>query len=120
MVMCKHDMEGGCADCTAIPPAVSPRPEYQPDLGPWFAARYDGDCDGCGGDIIEGAQIRADGEGGWLCGICGHEGEEPAVQFCPVPSGDIRIVSWGPDYVGYAEQAKPSLAAFLDQYREGP
>jgi hypothetical protein len=35
---------------------------------PWFEARYDGTCSGCGGEIIAGAtQIRADGMNGWEC-----------------------------------------------------
>ena len=41
--------------------------------GPWFPARYDSDCDGCGGPIYEGDEIRGDGEGGYLCEACGEE-----------------------------------------------
>jgi hypothetical protein len=109
MALCKHDMEGGCADCKTVPRAVSPAPLALRDLGPWFAAQFDSECDGCGSDITAGDQIRADGEGGWLCGICGHENEEPAVQFCPVPEYQVPVRPGG-----------PSLAAFLDQYGEGP
>lgn len=41
--------------------------------GPWFGARFPGECDGCGGAIEEGDQIRSDGEGGWLCSDCGEQ-----------------------------------------------
>ena len=43
------------------------------DYGPWFAATYDGECDGCGADTAAGDRIRSDGEGGWLCDDCGGE-----------------------------------------------
>jgi hypothetical protein len=46
------------------------------NYGPWFPARFDGDCDGCGGPFDEGDQIRSDGEGGWLCSDCGDEGDD--------------------------------------------
>lgn len=40
--------------------------------GPWVAAKFDGECSGpCGGLIEAGDQIRSDGEGGWLCEVCG-------------------------------------------------
>jgi hypothetical protein len=42
-------------------------------MGPWFTARFDSDCDGCGGLIEEGDQIRADGEGGYICEDCGAD-----------------------------------------------
>lgn len=36
------------------------------DKGPWiFASFTGGDCSGCGEDIIEDDEIRADGSGGW-------------------------------------------------------
>ncbi len=44
--------------------------------GPWFTARFDSDCDGCGVLMQEGDEIRADGEGGYLCGTCGDTGED--------------------------------------------
>jgi hypothetical protein len=53
-----------CAHCRP-PPPEPPR-----QLGPWFTAQYDGTCsEGC--PIEAGDQIRADGEGGWLCETCG-------------------------------------------------
>lgn len=39
-------------------------------LGPLIEARYSGRCSGCDQDIRRGDQIRADGEGGWLCVSC--------------------------------------------------
>ena len=42
-------------------------------LGPWITARFDGECDECGDLIMEGDQIRSDGEGGWLCENCGDD-----------------------------------------------
>lgn len=42
--------------------------------GPWVRAAFDGECDGtCGGSLLEGDEIRADGEGGWLCQDCGED-----------------------------------------------
>lgn len=41
-------------------------------MGPWFFARFGGDCDGCGDLICEGDRIRADGEGDYLCEVCGE------------------------------------------------
>ena len=40
-------------------------------FGPWFQARYDGECDNCGYEFQAGDSIRSDGNGGWLCGECG-------------------------------------------------
>lgn len=39
--------------------------------GPWITARLDGYCDACGDPIVEGDEIRSDGDGGWLCQPCG-------------------------------------------------
>lgn len=50
--------------------------EGEPDTrrGPWVRAAFDGECDGpCGGSLLEGDEIRADGEGGWLCQDCGAD-----------------------------------------------
>lgn len=44
-------------------------------LGPWFEARYDGECAGCGDEFEAGEEIRADGEGGYLCGNCGEDAD---------------------------------------------
>jgi hypothetical protein len=41
-------------------------------FGPWFAARYDGECGNCGCEFQAGDSIRSDGAGGWLCGGCGE------------------------------------------------
>ena len=45
-------------------------------MGPWVTARFDSDCDGCGNDILEGDEIRSDGEGGWLCDLCGLDEDD--------------------------------------------
>lgn len=70
---CKHEMpEGTCVTCR--PPARRPpAPREQPRYGRWFTAGYDSECDGCSGLIMEGDQIRSDGEGGWLCPACGED-----------------------------------------------
>ncbi len=54
---------------------LPPRPSAR--FGPWFTAQFDSECDGpCGGQIDEGEHSRSDGEGGWLCELCGgFEGE---------------------------------------------
>jgi hypothetical protein len=59
---------------TRIPQAARNRmgPE-RPRYGSWFPASFPGECDGCGGHIDEGDQIRSDGEGGWLCEECGEQ-----------------------------------------------
>jgi hypothetical protein len=43
--------------------------------GPWFEARFDGECDDCGAEFEAGDQIRSDGAGGWLGECCG-EGDD--------------------------------------------
>jgi hypothetical protein len=43
-------------------------------LGPWFSARFPGNCDGCGAWFWEGDSIRADGYGGYLASCCGGAG----------------------------------------------
>jgi hypothetical protein len=60
-----------CAHCK--PPAPAP-PRDTSLFGTWFDARFESDCDGsCGGVIEEGEPCRSDGEGGWLCVICGAD-----------------------------------------------
>lgn len=57
-----------------------------PVLGPWFRAGYDADCDGtCGGSITEGDEIRADGQGGWLCSDCGADEQVRVETRVPAP-----------------------------------
>ncbi|HKY45025.1 MAG TPA: hypothetical protein VJM50_18180 [Pyrinomonadaceae bacterium] len=43
------------------------------EKGPWFEARYDGECAGCGTEFGEGDRIRASGWGGYLCDGCGAD-----------------------------------------------
>jgi hypothetical protein len=65
--------ESMCAHCR--PPAPEPpEPRDTSLFGPWFPAGHDGDCDGeCGSEIEEGDMIRSDGQGGWLCLVCGAD-----------------------------------------------
>lgn len=44
------------------------------DLGPWFEARYPGECVACGTGIVPGDTIRANGRYGYLCSECGEPG----------------------------------------------
>lgn len=67
MTDCMHGLElATCGVCTP-PPGES----GSHTRGPWFAARYDGECDECGAMFWAGEQIRSDGSGGWLCEQCG-------------------------------------------------
>jgi hypothetical protein len=53
------------------------QPDADPSgFGPWFEARYEGECAGCWCFIDEGDRIRADGEGGYLCEDCGGDDSE--------------------------------------------
>lgn len=52
------------------------KPEPEHELGPWITATYVGKCEGCESVIDEGDTIRADGQGGWLCGECGDTDSE--------------------------------------------
>ena len=61
----------GCAHCRKTP--TPPRPTRT--LGRWFPARYAGRCSQCDDRFHEDDEIRADGEGGYLCGTCGEEAE---------------------------------------------
>jgi hypothetical protein len=46
-------------------------------LGPWFLAAYStGECAECSEPISEGDEIRADGDGGWLCAGCGDREDD--------------------------------------------
>jgi hypothetical protein len=51
-----------------------------PRYGPVIRAGYDGECSEpfCveGGYIVEGDDIRADGEGGWIHSVCAEDAEE--------------------------------------------
>lgn len=54
--------------------------------GPWVRAAFDGECDGtCGGSLLEGDEIRADGEGGWLCQDCGADEPLRVETRAPLP-----------------------------------
>jgi hypothetical protein len=59
----------GCAHCRPV--IDTPRPARA--LGRWFPARYAGRCSDCDTRFHEDEEIRADGEGGYLCEDCGEE-----------------------------------------------
>lgn len=65
-----------------VPAMDTENGEGEPDsvLGPWVRAGYGGLCDACDGSIVEGDQIRADGQGGWLCSDCGMVPDVPHVH----------------------------------------
>lgn len=42
------------------------QPSDGPDLGPIFTATYESDDACCGEGIVEGEDIRSDGQGGWI------------------------------------------------------
>jgi len=68
-----------CAHCrpstrnASIPPDPFDEPFDGPDekIGPWFSARWPGECSECGEWFPVGEQIRADGESGYLAQCCG-------------------------------------------------
>jgi hypothetical protein len=151
LVVRKHLSRTGPGECDGSrkPPAIdlgeatgdadawqAPAPVEQPriELGPWVTATYDGRCDGnCGGPITSGEEIRADGQGGWLCESCGEDAaDEPECQhkggyvymddnkghsgdFClqcgePAPeNGPYRMSS--PDEIDAAMTARALLSA---------
>jgi AAA domain-containing protein/UvrD-like helicase family protein len=75
----KHDLDlASCADCRPRP-VRSPRSSRR--YGPWFEASYEGECAGCGDDILAGDRIRADGDGGWLCTDCGEDPDDGLGEF---------------------------------------
>lgn len=69
---CIHDMlPGSCTICLPKPPPALFAQPSGAIRGAWFTATYAGQCDDCGSHIFPGEQIRADGEGGWICESCG-------------------------------------------------
>jgi hypothetical protein len=117
MAHCKHLVEQrDCADCRSWP-AVSPPAVLPADYGPWIAAAYYGECAGCGDDIEPGCQIRADGEGGWLCEDCGSARPEHVIRDARL-TGEVVL---DPRQPGYRNLPASTLAGFLDQEnrREG-
>lgn len=58
-----------CRNCRNLP---DPIVEEKGELGPWFAARFEGRCAGCEERFDGGDPIRADGTGyGYLAECCG-------------------------------------------------
>lgn len=76
MTYCIHDLDpASCAVCNG---AVKRAADRERSLrapggrGPWFPARYDGECSDCGEVFKAETVIRSDGDDGWLCGECGE------------------------------------------------
>ena len=68
---CIHDLHP--ATCSVCNGAEKRAAEDESGRGPWFTARYDGLCAGCGDEISPGDTIRSEsGHGGWLCEVCGR------------------------------------------------
>jgi hypothetical protein len=66
---CIHEMDPAfCAVCNG---AQKRAKADRPELGRWFAARFNGTCSGCEIEIRSGDEIRSDGDDGWLCTHCG-------------------------------------------------
>lgn len=62
------------ADCAHCRGHQAPsREPSSAGLGPWFTASYYSHCSMCDSATYEGDQIRADGQGGYLCSECGED-----------------------------------------------
>ena len=65
-----------CAHCRLPHAPILPEPsddqfdEPAEKVGPWFPARWWGECSGCGERFEKYALIRGDGMGGWLAQCC--------------------------------------------------
>ena len=70
---CIHEMDPAyCSACNGAEKRAKAAHRREPArFGPWFPARYDGRCSGCGEPFEPGEKIRSDGDGGWLCEDCG-------------------------------------------------
>lgn len=68
---CVHELtRAWCAICT-------PRSVTTVDItriGKWFKSGYEGRCENCDTEYQPGDRIRASGEGGYLCTVCGDVG----------------------------------------------
>lgn len=87
LVIRKHPSRTGPGECAGSqkPPKgaeqdqaavsfVDPAPVAE--QAPYFTAGY-GSTGSCGHEIMAGEEIRGDGEGGFLCGLCSDEGAAP-------------------------------------------
>lgn len=120
MAQCDHLIEReACADCGARETGQRlPVPAGRPDRGPWITASYDGSCAGCGDDIMPGDQIRADGNGGWLCAGCGEADQlVPATHFLREAEGSDFRFEYAPFGTGTGlcvpNPGRPSPGEFL-------
>lgn len=72
---CERHGVSNCAYCRPTTASVQRDALTRPLRGPWFIARFSGPCSGCDSKEIQpGDEARADGEGGYLCTDCGHDG----------------------------------------------
>jgi hypothetical protein len=60
-----------CGHCTGAEKRLEKESAEPGVYGPWITAGHPGMCSGCWEDIKAGDQIRADGDGCWLCAECG-------------------------------------------------
>lgn len=74
---------GECAGSQKPPKGAEPTvgeafadPAPVQEQTPYITATYDS-MGSCGHGIMTGEEIRPDGEGGWLCGLCSDEGPKP-------------------------------------------
>ncbi|MEU4367530.1 hypothetical protein [Micromonospora chersina] len=88
-----------------------PAAEEPSRLGPWISATYRGRCGNCGTTIEELDDIRADGDGGWLCFGCGQAAEKPATT--PTLDGLIAPPST-------ASEIAPAVATLVGPALTGP
>ena len=65
--------------------------------GPWFAARYRGDCSNCSAPFDKGDTIRSDGEGGWEATCCADTADNGE----PTPLRRARFVGTTDEEMGY-------------------
>lgn len=115
---------GLCSGAGELPKAAAPEPEAEtpdaftvpapvaeaaPERGPWVRASFDGECDGdCGGSLLEGEDIRSDGQGGWLCSECGAE---ETGSWAPSVSAAIGVDPAGPGAVVAVQSARDTVVA---------
>lgn len=90
---CKHEITR--ANCTICTPRKTLQPaRLSAGWGPWFRAGYEGECSECPADIVEGDQIRADGEGGWLCEACGSDESSETAPLPPSGPSREELNEW--------------------------
>jgi hypothetical protein len=71
---CELHGVSNCAYCRPTLASLQAGAIARPLRGPWFEARLTRRCSNCDNTIHPGCQIRADGQGGYLCPNCGYSG----------------------------------------------